>query len=282
MARRGKRARRATYWAFHYAAVAAYVAVALFPLYWLLKVSVTPNDLLYAEGIRMWPSRASLDHYVSVISHTDFPLFFRNSVIVSASTAFATTVIAAAAGYAFSRFVFRGKFWLVGLMLVTQMFPLVMVIAPIFKLFAPLGLTNSLTGLIIIYTAYNVPFAAFLMQSFFDAIPNELEEAAMIDGATRFGALCEIVLPLTLPGIAATLGFIFTAAWSELLFALMLNSAQAATTFPVGLLSFVSKFSVDFGQMMAAGVLALIPVSIFFFLIQRHLVRGLTAGAVKG
>ena len=104
----------------------------------------------------------------------------------------------------------------------------------------------------------------------------------MIDGSTRFGALLRIVLPLTLPGLAATLGFVFTAAWSELLFALMLNSSQAASTFPVGLLSFVSKFSVDFGQMMAAGVLALIPVCVFFFLIQRYLVQGLTAGAVKG
>jgi len=162
------------------------------------------------------------------------------------------------------------------------MFPLVMIIAPIFRVFAPLGLTNSLTGLVIIYTAYNVPFATFLMQSFFDAIPKELEEAAMIDGATRFTALRQIILPLTLPGIAATLGFVFTAAWSELLFALMLNSTTNSSTFPVGLLTFVSKFSVDFGQMMAAGVLALIPVCIFFFLIQKHLVQGLTAGAVKG
>lgn len=279
---RARGSRRILLWTLHYAAVAAYVVVALFPLYWLLKVSVTPNTLLYSEGVRMWPSRADLSHYESVIRHTDFPLFFRNSVIVSGATALLTTLFAAGAGYAFSRYVFRGKFWLVGLMLVTQMFPLVMIIAPIFKLFSPLGLTNSLTGLVVIYTAYNVPFAAFLMQSFFDAIPRELEEAAMIDGATRLGALRQIVLPLTLPGIAATLGFVFTAAWSELLFALMLNSKQEATTFPVGLLTFVSKFSVDFGQMMAAGVLALIPVCIFFFLIQRHLVQGLTAGAVKG
>ncbi len=279
---RGSRLRRTTLWTLHYAVIALYVAVALFPLYWLLKVSVTPNKLLYSEGVRMWPSQWDFSHYTSVIRHTEFPLFFRNSVIVSASTAVFTTLAAAGAGYAFSRFVFRGKFWLVGLMLVTQMFPLVMIIAPIFKLFSPLGLTNSLTGLVIIYTAYNVPFAAFLMQSFFDGIPKELEEAAMIDGATRFGALRQIVLPLTLPGIAATLGFVFTAAWSELLFALMLNSRQESTTFPVGLLTFVSKFSVDFGQMMAAGVLALIPVCIFFFLIQRHLVQGLTAGAVKG
>jgi multiple sugar transport system permease protein len=275
-------ARRSLYWSTHYLLIALYVVVALFPLFWLLKVSVTPNDLLYTEGVRMWPSRSTLDHYVSVIRHTEFPLFFRNSVIVSATTAVLTTLAAAGAGYAFSRFVFRGKFWIVGLMLVTQMFPLVMVIAPIFRLFAPLGLTNSLTGLIIIYTAYNVPFAAFLMQSFFDGIPKDLEEAAMIDGATRFGALIQIILPLTLPGIAATLGFVFTAAWSELLFALMMNSSASVSTFPVGLLSFVSKFSVDFGQMMAAGILALIPVCAFFFLIQRYLVQGLTAGAVKG
>jgi len=273
---------QAAYWTMHYALIAVYVVVALFPLFWLLKVSVTPNDLLYTEGVRLWPSRTTLDHYYSVIRHSDFPIFFRNSVIVSATTAALTTLIAAGAGYAFSRFVFHGKFWIVGLMLVTQMFPLVMVIAPIFRLFAPLGLTNSLTGLVIIYTAYNVPFAAFLMQSFFDGIPKELEEAAMIDGATRFGALLQIVFPLTLPGIAATLGFVFTAAWSELLFALMLNSSTSVATFPVGLLTFVSKFSVDFGQMMAAGILALIPVCFFFFLIQRYLVQGLTAGAVKG
>jgi multiple sugar transport system permease protein len=279
---KGRRGKRIFSWALHYGAIALYVAFALFPLYWLLKVSVTPNDLLYSEGVRLWPSRTSGVHYTSVIRHTDFPLFFRNSVIVSGATAFVATLIAAGAGYAFSRFVFAGKFYLIGLMLITQMFPLVMVIAPIFKLFAPLGLTNSLTGLVIIYTAYNVPFAAFLMQSFFDGIPRELEEAAMIDGATRLKAVLQIVLPLTLPGIAATLGFVFTAAWSELLFALMLNSSTAASTFPVGLLSFVSKFSVDFGQMMAAGVLALIPVCIFFFLIQRYLVQGLTAGAVKG
>jgi multiple sugar transport system permease protein len=192
------------------------------------------------------------------------------------------TVLAATAGYALSRFAFRGKYWIVALMLLTQMFPLVMLVAPIFKMLSPLGLTNSLTGLVIVYVAFNVPFATFLMQSFFDGIPKELEEAAMIDGASRFRAFRQIILPLTLPGIAATLGFVFTAAWSELLFALMLISSTAASTFPVGLLSFVSKFSVDFGQMMAAGVLALIPACLFFLLIQRYLVQGLTAGAVKG
>jgi multiple sugar transport system permease protein len=266
----------------HRLAIFLYVVFALFPLYWLLKVSVTPNDLLYSEGVRMWPSRASIEHYGFVLEHSDFPKFFKNSVIVSASTAFIVTILASLAGYALSRFTFRGKYWIVVLMLLTQMFPLVMLVAPIFKMLSPLGLTNSLGGLILVYVAFNVPFATFLMQSFFDGIPKDLEEAAMIDGATRFRAFRQIILPLTLPGIAATLGFVFTAAWSELLFALMLISGADSSTFPVGLLSFVSKFSVDFGQMMAAGVMALVPACLFFLLIQRYLVQGLTAGAVKG
>lgn len=272
----------ALYWISHYLVLALYILFALFPLYWLLKVSVTPTSVLYAEGVRMWPSVTTWANYSYVLTRSDFPRFFLNSVIVSGATAVLTTVLAAAAGYAFSRFAFAGKMAVVGLMLLTQMFPLVMLIAPIFRLLAPLGLTDSLLGLVIVYTAFNTPFATFLMQSFFDGIPRDLEEAAMIDGATRFGALRRIVLPLTLPGIAATVGFIFTAAWSELLFALMLVSSPQASTFPVGLLGFVSKFSIDFGQMMAAGVLALIPACLFFVFIQRYLVQGLTAGAVKG
>jgi multiple sugar transport system permease protein len=274
--------RRTLYWSSHYLLIGLYVLFALFPLFWLIKVALTPNDLLYSEGIRLWPSRTSLEHFRFVLAHSEFPLFFRNSLIVSSGTAVSVTLISGAGGYGLSRFRFRGKPLLVALMLITQMFPLVMLVAPMFRVLAPLGLTNSLTGLMIVYTAFNAPFATFLMQSFFDAIPKELEEAAMIDGATRFGAFRRIILPLTLPGIAATGGFVFTAAWSELLFALMLNSSSQASTFPVGLLSFVSKFSVDFGQMMAAGVLALIPACLFFLLIQRYLVRGLTAGAVKG
>jgi len=266
----------------HRLAILAYVVFALFPLYWLVKVSVTPNDLLYSEGIRLWPSRMTFEHFAFVLTHSDFPRFFRNSLIVSTLTAALSTVLAALTGYALSRFAFRGKLTVSGLLLVTQMFPLVMLIAPIFKMLSPLGLTNSLTGLVIVYVAFNVPFACFLMQSFFDGIPRDLEEAAMIDGASRFTAFRQIILPLTLPGIAATVGFVFTAAWSEMIFALMLISSNEKATFPVGLLSFVSKFSVDFGQMMAAWVLALIPACLFFLLIQRYLVQGLTAGAVKG
>ncbi|MFS4579838.1 carbohydrate ABC transporter permease [Phaeobacter sp. C3_T13_0] len=264
------------------AAIIFYLGFALFPLYWLMKIAVTPDAQIFSDGTRMFPSAITFENFATVLFETDFLAYFRNSLIVSLGTAFFTTLIAAGAGYAFSRFVFAGKRIIIAVMLITQMFPLLMIIAPIYKIVAELGLLNSLTSLIVVYTAFNIPFATFLMQSFFDGIPKDLEEAAMMDGCSRFQALRAVVFPLTLPGLGATLGFVFTAAWSELLFALMLISKNDAMTFPVGLLTFVSKFSVDWGQMMAAGVLALIPSCLFFIFIQRYLVQGLTSGAVKG
>lgn len=266
----------------HYAAIAVYVIFALFPIYWTLKISVTPGDLLYAEGITLWPSRMTLENFRTVLAASDFPRYFLNSVIVSVATAALVTVVATLAGYAMSRFTFRGKALVSIALLLTQTFPLVMVIPPIYRIMGQIGLTNSLTGLVIIYTAFNTAFATFLMQSFFDGIPKDLEEAAMIDGCTRGQAMRQVIVPLTLPGMGATLGFVFTAAWSELLFALMLISSEDQKTFAVGLLTFIGKFAVDWGQMMAASVLALVPVCIFFAFLQRYLVTGLTAGAVKG
>jgi multiple sugar transport system permease protein len=265
-----------------YAAVAAYVAFALLPIYWTIKISVTPPDLLYSEGIRLWPSRMTLANYASVLEATDFPRYFLNSILVSVATAVIVTAVASFAGYALSRFRFRGKAMVSLVLLLTQTFPLVMVIPPIYRIMGQIGLTDSLYALIIIYTAFNIAFATFLMQSFFDGVPKDLEEAAMIDGCTRLMALRRVILPLTLPGMGATVAFVFTAAWSELLFGLMLINSESQKTFSVGLLTFIGKFAVDWGQMMAASVLALIPVCLFFLFLQRYLVTGLTAGAVKG
>ena len=265
-----------------YAAVFLYVAFAIFPIYWTVKISVTPQNLLYSEGIKLWPTHMTMENYVTVLKASDFPRYFLNSLIVSIATALAVTAVASLAGYALSRFRFRGKAWVSLVLLLTQTFPLVMVIPPIFRIMGQLGLTDNLYGLIVIYTAFNIAFATFLMQSFFDGVPKDLEEAAMIDGCTRVTALRRIILPLTLPGMGATVAFVFTAAWSELLFALMLINSEDQKTFSVGLLTFIGKFAVDWGQMMAASVMALIPVCIFFAFLQRYLVTGLTAGAVKG
>ena len=265
-----------------YLAVAAFVIFALFPLYWTFKISITPQSLLYSEGVVLFPSGVTLENYVRVLRATDFPRYFVNSVIVSVATAVLVTLVAAGSGYSISRFRFAGRNGVSFLLLATQIFPLVMVIPPIYRMMGQMGLTNSLGGLVLIYTAFNIAFATFLMQSFFDAIPVELEESAMIDGCTRLQALRKVILPLTLPGLGATLGFVFTAAWSELLFALMLINNETSKTFAVGLLSFVGKFAVDWGQMMAASMMALVPVCVFFAMLQRYLVAGLTAGAVKG
>ena len=263
-------------------ALGLYVVFALFPLFWTLKISVTPGTLLYAEGQPLWPSATTLANYARVLRQSDFPRYFANSIVVSVSTAVFATALASAAGYALSRLRFRGKAAVAMLLLLTQTFPLVMVIPPLYRIMSVLHLTNTLTGLVIVYTAFNVPFASFLMQSFFDGVPVELEEAATIDGCTRLQAVRRVVLPLTLPGMGATVGFVFTAAWSELLFALMLINDEHSKTFAVGLLTFIGKFAVDWGQMMAAAVLGLIPACLFFALLQRYLVAGLSAGAVKG
>jgi multiple sugar transport system permease protein len=263
-------------------ALTGYLVFALFPLYWIVKIALTPNKSLYSEALLPFPTSVTLENFVNVFANTPFPTYFLNSVIVSLSTAFFATILASLTAAAFSRYEFKFKNTIAFILLLTQFFPLVIVLVPLFRVLVGIGLVDNLWGLIVVYTAVNTPFATFLMKSFFDAIPRELDDAAMIDGCTRIQALLRVVLPLTLPGVAATLGFVFTGAWSELLFSLMLINSESQKTFAVGLLSFIQKGAVNWGQMMAASTIALIPVILFFGFIQRYLIRGLTAGAVKG
>lgn len=266
---------------WHWGLLTLYLLFAMFPLFWLVKISFTPTQLLFTEGIRWWPSETTLTHYLDVLGGGRFLTYFRNSIVVSLATSVSVVVLAGLAGYALSRFRFQGKYPVMFGLLITQTFPLVVLIVPLYVLLAPLGLIDSIWGLVFIYAAFNVPFATFLMQSFYDGIPKQLEEAAMIDGCSRLQALVRVILPLTLPGIAATLGFVFTHAWSELLVALMFINSDGQKTFSVGLLTFIQEFNVNWGMMTAAASVALIPVFLFFAYIQRYLVTGLTAGAVK-
>lgn len=266
---------------WHWGLLTLYLLFAMFPLFWLVKISFTPTQLLFTEGIRWWPSETTLTHYLDVLGGGRFLTYFRNSIVVSLATSVSVVVLAGLAGYALSRFRFQGKYPVMFGLLITQTFPLVVLIVPLYVLLAPLGLIDSIWGLVFIYAAFNVPFATFLMQSFYDGIPKQLEEAAMIDGCSRLQALVRVILPLTLPGIAATLGFVFTHAWSELLVALMFINSDGQKTFSVGLLTFIQEFNVNWGMMTAAASVALIPVFLFFAYIQRYLVTGLTAGAIK-
>jgi multiple sugar transport system permease protein len=265
-----------------WAGLSLYLLFALFPIYWLLKIALTPTRLLYSEGVPWWPSQLTFAHFSQVWAATQFADYFCNSVLVSLAAAGMATVLAALAGYALSRWQFRGKNVAIFFLLVAQMFSIMLMIVPLNRLLSGLGMADSLLGIALVYTAMNVPFASFLMQSFMDAIPPDLEDAAMVDGCTRLQSFYKVVLPLSLPGLAATAGFVFTAAWSELFLALILINRESSKTLAPALLSFITKFSVDWGQMAAASVLLLIPVCLFFSVIQRYLVAGLSSGAVKG
>jgi multiple sugar transport system permease protein len=191
-----------------YAFIMGFLIFTLFPVLWMLKISLTPDRLLFSEGITAWPSEITFQHYYSVLVEGSIPDYFLNSFIVSFSTAAMVTVIACLAGYGLSRFSFKGRTAIMTILLITQMFPIVMIIAPIYNVLTYINLVDHIAGLVLVYTAFNLPFACFLMQSFFDGSPVELEEAAMIDGYTRFQALEKVTLPLCLPGIGATLAFI--------------------------------------------------------------------------
>jgi multiple sugar transport system permease protein len=263
-------------------ALAGFLVGTLFPLYWVLKIAVTPTSLLYSEGLRWWPSVASFDHFVQVWRWAQFPTYFKNSVIVALSSSLLATMLAALAGYALSRWRFRGRESVTLFLLLTQMFSAMLIIVPLTRLFAAGGLIDSLAGLILAYAAFTLPFAVFLMRAFFDGLPVDVEEAASIDGFGRIEMLTGVLLPMVLPGLGATLGFVFVEAWSELFLALTLINGEAEKTLPTGLMSFITKLGINWGEMSAAGMIALLPACLFFAVVQRFLVAGLTAGAVKG
>ena len=213
---------------------------------------------------------------------TDIPRYFANSLTVASLASASTLLVAVLGGYALARYQFRGKQVTLLIFLATQMMPIVVLIVPLFITFRTLGLLNTLYSLMIVYTVFNIPFCTMMMQGFFAGVPVELEEAAMVDGCNRFGAIVRVAVPLARPGLIATFLFAFIGAWNELLFAVMFLNTDANFTLPVGLYMFISKYDIHWGRMMAGATLALIPALIVFGVVQRYMVRGLALGAVKG
>jgi multiple sugar transport system permease protein len=261
------------------------LAVMLAPIFWLLAAS-TQNKLRLATG-ELDLLHPTLKAFGAMWETVDFQKYFINSLVICGAAAALATAFAASAGYALARFRFRGARPF-GLAVVgTQLIPGSMFLLPIFMGFiwlkqnTPVQLFDSQWGMVLVYTAFFTPVAIYFMRSFFLALPRELEDAAMVDGCTPFGAFVRIVLPNALPGLVATFVYAFLFAWDELLFVAALTQSRAETI-PIGIRNFIGNYSQEYDQLMAAGVVSTIPVLLAFFFTQRWLVRGLTAGAVKG
>jgi ABC-type glycerol-3-phosphate transport system permease component len=263
---------------------AAATAVGLFsvaPFAWMFLTSLKPDGEIFRRTPALWTSHPQFSRYTDVLD-AGFATALRNSVIVAVGTTLAGVALAALAGYALARFDLPLRRYLLLMVMAVQMFPLVVLIIPLFVVMKALGLLDSWVGLIIAYLSFTTPLAIWLLRSFFETIPRDLEEAAMTDGATRFGAMVRVIFPLAGPGLAATAIFSFIAAWNEFLFALTFVKKENLRTLPVALSSFVGQEQADWGAIMAASVLFTIPVVIFFLAVHRRLTTGMVAGSVTG
>ncbi len=254
--------------------------ISLFPIVWLVLTSLKPRDGWLSSELEIF-NQPSLDNYVRVLGETEFPTWLLNSVLAAALTTVLGVFVASTTGYAISRFRFPGHRGVMWLLLVTQMFPVAILIVPLYNLMAGLGLLNQIPGLVIAYLTVAVPFCAWMMKSYFDTIPREIDQAGMVDGLTPFGTFWRVVLPLARPSLAVTAFYSFMTAWGEVAYATVFMSQEEKRTLGVGLQQFVGQHWSDWGLLTASAVLIAIPAAVVFLLVQRHLVTGLTAGATK-
>ena len=252
------------------------------PFLWMVFTSLKTNPEAYAIPPTWWPRKPTLyEGYIKVLTWTNFPIYFMNSTIISLGAALLSTIIGALAGYGFSRFSFRGRAMLLGAILATQMLPGVLLVGPYFKMLAKVGLYNTYPGIILAFTTITLPFSAWMLKGFIDTVPDELDEAAMVDGCTRLGAFFKVILPIITPGMVATIIFAFLLAWGDLLWVLCLTSTESMTTVTLGLSRLVTQFRIIWPQLMAGSVIGSIPPIALYLLLQNYLVKGLTGGAIK-
>ncbi|MDP1989992.1 MAG: carbohydrate ABC transporter permease [Syntrophales bacterium] len=258
------------------------VIFALFPIAWMLSTSLKSE----AEALRLpisWiPKQFTLKAYGDMWTLKPFATYFWNSIVVSGVTAVLSTVVGALAGYGFSRFQFRGRTSLLAFFLATQMISGVLVIGPYFQILAALELYNTLTGLIIAYVTICLPFAAWMSKGYFDSIPKEMDEAGLVDGASRLQIFVRIICPIALPGTVSTLLFAFLLAWQDLLWALCLVSIDERRTVTLGVAFLVGEFVIQWPMLTAASLIGSLPTILLYLFLQRYYVEGLARGAVKG
>jgi len=273
-----KKARRGRILA--YVTVIAFVAWVLIPIYAVFSNSLKPSLIIFSSPPK-WLFHPTLEHYRNVLGRLHFDQYLKNSLIVAAGSTSLALLLGTPAAYAFARLRLRGGNLLAFLILFSRMVPAVVLVVPMFLIFSHLHLINTYRALILAHTTFELPLVIWLMRSFFEDIPADLEEAARVDGASRLGAFLRVALPLSAPGLTATAILCLLFSWNEFLFALVL-SGPSTRTMPVGVSSFIGTVSIDWGGSSAAAVLAMAPIFVLGLAVQRFLVRGLTMGAVKG
>lgn len=276
---------RAVNWSLNLATLVV-VLIAVLPLLWMVFSSLQTNGRLLTGNLTF--SALDWDNYAEIFQQIEFGKYVRNSIVICTATTVLATSLSCGAGYALARFRFRGSATYGLTVIGTQLIPGVAFLLPIYMLFiwtkAMIGVQviDTHWGLIFVYTAFFTPVGTWLMRAFFLGVPAELEEAAAVDGCGPLRAFVRVVLPAATPGILATAMFVFLSAWDELLFAAVLTQTADVATIPVGIRLFVGQFQNRFDLLMAAGVVSTIPVMVVFYAAQKYLVKGLTAGAVKG
>jgi multiple sugar transport system permease protein len=252
------------------------------PLYWLIISSFKTPVAMGDSPPQYWPNPFSGSSYSQAFVQYDFGIYFRNSVIVTLCATALVLIMGTLAGYALGRLPMRGKFTLMVTLLMISVFPEIAVIAPLFLLLRHLGWLDSYQALIIPYTAFNLPFAVWILRNYMLGIPKEMEETGRIDGAGPLRTLWSIILPMALPGVFTAGIFCFTACWTEFLMALTFNDSNSFRTIPVGIAEFGTPLEVPYGPIFAASVVAVVPIGILVFIFRKFVISGLTSGAVKG
>lgn len=259
------------------------VLAVAFPLVWMLVTSVKPQFELFRRPPTILPETLTFEHYWTLLSETNFLVYFRNSVILSSATTLVVVAIATLGAYSLVRFKYRGRESLAFLVLFTYLLPSVVLIIPLYLLLVQLGVSNTIFSLVIAYTTFALPYALWLLRSFMAGIPEDLESAALCDGATRMGAFKDVILPQLLPGIISTALFTFILSWNEYLYALVLVNSDASRPLTTGVMNMlISSFNIEWSLLMAASVMMSVPLIIVFAFLQSYLTRGFGAGGVKG